>query len=40
MTKLKLCNVHKLALSNEGEGRKPIHNPTTKENNMTLRLSK
>ena len=27
MTKLKLCNVHKLALSNEGEGRKPIHIP-------------
>ena len=25
--KLKLCNVHKLALSNEGEGRKPIHIP-------------
>ena len=27
MKKLKLCNVHKLALSNEGEGRKPIHIP-------------
>ncbi len=27
MNKLKLCNVHKLALSNEGEGRKPIHIP-------------
>ncbi len=27
MTKLKLCNVHKLALSNEGEQRKPIHIP-------------
>ena len=27
MTKLKLCNVHKLALSNEGEERKPIHIP-------------
>ncbi len=25
--KLKLCNVHKLALSNEGEGRKSIHIP-------------
>lgn len=27
MTKLKLCNVHKLALANEGEERKPIHIP-------------
>lgn len=27
MNKLKLCNVHKLALSNEGEGRRPIHIP-------------
>lgn len=27
MTKLKLCNVHKLALSNEGDARKPIHIP-------------
>ena len=27
MTKLKLCNVHKLAFANEGEGRKPIHIP-------------
>ena len=27
MAKLKLCNVHKLALSNEGEERKPIHIP-------------
>ena len=27
MKKLKLCNVHKLALSNEGEQRKPIHIP-------------
>lgn len=27
MNKLKLCNVHKLAHSNEGEGRKPIHIP-------------
>lgn len=27
MTKLKLCNVHKLAIANEGEQRKPIHIP-------------
>lgn len=27
MKKLKLCNVHKLAFANEGEGRKPIHIP-------------
>ena len=27
MKKLKLCNVHRLALSNEGEDRKPIHIP-------------
>ncbi len=27
MKKLKLCNVHRLALSNEGEARKPIHIP-------------
>ena len=27
MKKLNLCNVHRLALSNEGEGRKPIHIP-------------
>ena len=27
MTKLKLCNVHKLTLANEGEERKPIHIP-------------
>ena len=27
MNKLKLCNVHKLAIANEGEGRKPIHIP-------------
>ncbi len=27
MKKLKLCNVHKLAIANEGEGRKPIHIP-------------
>jgi hypothetical protein len=25
--KIKLCNVHKLAIANEGEGRKPIHIP-------------
>ncbi len=24
MNKLKLCNVHKLAFANEGEGREPI----------------
>ena len=27
MTKIKLCNVHKLAIANEGEHRKPIHIP-------------
>ncbi len=27
MKKLKLCNVHKLAIANEGEQRKPIHIP-------------
>ena len=27
MNKLKLCNVHKLAIANEGEQRKPIHIP-------------